>query len=296
MRPIPPALQQKLDIGATTLCRCWRLDRPDGLIFGFTDHDRAITFDGLQFTPDAAVSPSALESSDSLDIDSQDIAGALSADAITDADLDRGLYDDANIQRWLVDWTDPNLRVLIFSGFLGEIRRQGAAFTAELRGLSDPLAAPTGRQLLPTCDAALGDARCTVDLNAAAYRTNTVIISSNRRTLRLSGLESFAPGWFTLGRLILAPPDHPAPLNARITVHQRDSVGDLVELEDVPYDPIASGAPATLLAGCDKRHATCAAKFHNLLNFRGFPHVPPEEWIFSYPRAGDANTGGSRAG
>ena len=40
MRAIDPELQARLDGGATTLCRCWRVRRRDGVELGFTDHDR----------------------------------------------------------------------------------------------------------------------------------------------------------------------------------------------------------------------------------------------------------------
>jgi uncharacterized phage protein (TIGR02218 family) len=29
-----------------------------------------------------------------------------------------------------------------------------------------------------------------------------------------------------------------------------------------------------IIAGCDKTHETCQAKFNNILNFRGEPYVP----------------------
>ncbi len=35
--------------------------------------------------------------------------------------------------------------------------------------------------------------------------------------------------------------------------------------------------------GCDKRAETCREKFDNFLNFRGFPHIPGEDWLISYP-------------
>jgi len=47
MRSIPPALQAKLSSGITTLCRCWRIERRDGVIQGFTDHDEDVILDGL---------------------------------------------------------------------------------------------------------------------------------------------------------------------------------------------------------------------------------------------------------
>jgi hypothetical protein len=41
-----PALQAHLDDGTTTLSWCWRITRADGVTFGFTDHDRTLSFDG----------------------------------------------------------------------------------------------------------------------------------------------------------------------------------------------------------------------------------------------------------
>jgi uncharacterized phage protein (TIGR02218 family) len=46
-------------------------------------------------------------------------------------------------------------------------------------------------------------------------------------------------------------------------------------------------------AGCDKSAATCRAKFSNLLNFRGFPHLPGEDWVTAYPKAGEVHDGSS---
>jgi uncharacterized phage protein (TIGR02218 family) len=48
-----------------------------------------------------------------------------------------------------------------------------------------------------------------------------------------------------------------------------------------------------LEAGCDKRAETCRLKFANFLNFRGFPHVPGEDWLASYPTS-DRAAGGRR--
>ena len=40
-----------------------------------------------------------------------------------------------------------------------------------------------------------------------------------------------------------------------------------------------------LVAGCDKRAVSCHNKFSNFVNFRGFPHLPSEDWIMA-PQAG----------
>ena len=43
----------------------------------------------------------------------------------------------------------------------------------------------------------------------------------------------------------------------------------------------AIGDRVRLIAGCDKRGETCRLKFLNYLNFRGFPHLPSEDWLLT---------------
>ncbi|MFQ8433709.1 phage BR0599 family protein [Amaricoccus sp. W119] len=47
----------------------------------------------------------------------------------------------------------------------------------------------------------------------------------------------------------------------------------------------------TLVAGCDKTAATCASKFANIANFRGFPHIPGQDTVLRYAKPGAANSG-----
>jgi uncharacterized phage protein (TIGR02218 family) len=49
---------------------------------------------------------------------------------------------------------------------------------------------------------------------------------------------------------------------------------------------IAVGDTFTVTAGCDKRFATCVQKFDNAVNFRGFPHIPGNDFVMSYPTPG----------
>lgn len=49
-------------------------------------------------------------------------------------------------------------------------------------------------------------------------------------------------------------------------------------------------------AGCDKRSSTCTERFDNLLNFRGFPAVPGEDFLTVYPARGERHDGKSRRG
>ncbi len=53
--------------------------------------------------------------------------------------------------------------------------------------------------------------------------------------------------------------------------------------------------PAHLAATtCDKRYRTCLGTFDNVINFRGFPDLPGEDFLTVYPRTGDVMDGTSR--
>ena len=202
MRALPATLAAKLASGATTLARAWAVTRRDGATLGFTDHDRPLAFEGTTFEAAAGLTATALEASTGLAPDSHSIEGALSSAAITEADLEAGLYDGAEIRLWLVDWTAPTDRVLLSRGQIGEVRRGAAAFEAEVLGLAERLNQPRGRAYLPTCDARLGDTRCSVDLDNPAYRaTGQVSAILGPETIEVTGLSAFASRWFDRGHL-----------------------------------------------------------------------------------------------
>ncbi len=56
----------------------------------------------------------------------------------------------------------------------------------------------------------------------------------------------------------------------------------------------SAGRRFIVTAGCDKQFATCQAKFANAVNFRGFPHMPGNDFVSAVARPGDpANDGSS---
>lgn len=294
MREIDPELQARLDGGATRLCRCWRVDRRDGTKLGFTDHDEDVIFDGVVFRAGTGMNASALQSATGLSVDNAQATGALSDASIGEADVLAGRYDGARIRHWLVDWQDPGLRVLLFAGSFGEIKRQDRAFEVELRGLAEPLNSPVGRSILRTCDRRLGDSRCGVDGNAAVFSGEGVVLGGGTwGALVADGLDGFADGWFTHGVLTWLSG---ANLGDRLSVKLDRVESGRRELWpwQAPGQPVVAGDRFRVVAGCDKSAATCRTKFDNLVNFRGFPHLPGDDWVTAYPTDGAMNDGSSQ--
>jgi uncharacterized phage protein (TIGR02218 family) len=293
MREIDPQLQNHLDSGATNLCRCWRVRRQDGQIMGFTDHDRDLAFEGVVFKASSGMDASALQSSTGLSVDNGQVLGALNATDIREKDILAGRYDKAEVDQWLVCWSNPELRVHMFRGFLGEIRRTETAFEAELRGLTEKLNVPVGRTILRTCDRSLGDGKCRFDLTAPGYTAEAEVgEGSQGARVIAAGLGDFADDWFAQGAVRWLTGENQG-LVSRV---KRDSRRDGLRVLDLWEEPplgMTTGDSFSVTAGCDKSAATCRVKFDNFLNFRGFPHIPGEDWVVAYPKEGSVHDGSS---
>jgi uncharacterized phage protein (TIGR02218 family) len=282
MKALPAGLQAHLDEGTTTLAWCWRITRGDGVTLGFTDHDRTLAFGGTDFEPKSGFTASEIRSSADLAVDAQDAEGVLSSDRIAETDILDGRWDNAAVELWRVNWTDPSQRVLMRRGAIGQIRRGRLAFVAEVRSLAHVLGQTVGSSFQATCDAALGDGRCGVDLDEAAYRgSGTVLELLRDRAFIAAGLGGFASGWFALGTLAWTGGAN-AGRRAEVAWHIREAGTMTVTLLEAPVRPIAPGDAFVIRAGCDKRLETCRDKFSNVVNFRGFPHIPGQDAVIRY--------------
>jgi uncharacterized phage protein (TIGR02218 family) len=282
MRTLPPGLQDHLQAGATTLCWCWRLTRKDGVVQGFTDHDRDITFDGTTFEAAAGLTAGDLSESVDLGVDTIDVDGALSSPAIAEADLLAGRYDEARVEIFRVNWLEPAQRLLMRVGSIGEVQAADGAFRAEVRSLAHYLQQPRGRVFQYTCDAQLGDARCRVDLETPQMRaTVTVVSAEDGQQFVASGADAFEAGWFSGGTLTFETGAN-AGDRRDIMQHQVSGVSSTVH-EFLLWTPathdIAPGVQATVTAGCDKHLTTCNEKFANGTRFRGFPFMPGNDFL-----------------
>lgn len=294
MRNIPAALQARLDAGATTIARCWVMTRRDGVVAGFTDHDGDILLDGVACRAGTGLSASEATQEFGLAVGGAEISGALAADSLNEDDLAAGRFDAAKVDLYLVDWSEPTLRVLLASGVLGEVRRQGLTFAAEVRGLAHRLAEENGRLYTAACGADLGDARCKVDLSDPAFRGGGVVVAApGGSVIVVQGLEAFADGWFSAGRLVWTIGMN-AGLEAHVKLHRASDGVVTITLWQAMPEPLAAGDEFVVTAGCDKRFATCRERFANIDNFRGFPHIPGNDFVMRYAVSGEAGNDGGR--
>ena len=293
MIPLPAGFQASLDHGVTTLAWCWLVTRNDGAVLGFTDHDRALEVAGVTCEPQSGFASGPVRSEAGAPARGA-VFGALNSDMINATDIANGLYDGAEVRVMRVNWQSPDQAVTVFTGEIGEITRAGAGFEAELTGLSARLNRRIGRVFARSCDAELGDNRCTVDLGSPAFTgTGVVVEAQGEGIITASGLTGFAPGWFGDGQLTWTGG---ANAGARFRVRAHGLATDLARLElmRAPFHPPQSGDAFNVSAGCDGQAAACRTKFNNFINYRGCPHLPGNDVLLRHAGSEAVRDGGKR--
>jgi len=284
MAHIPEALQNQLNLGVTTLAWVWILTRRDQSRFGFTDHDRSLTVEGVICDPQSGFEGGSLRTQAGEEAARGVVFGQLNSPVITDADLRAGLWDGAQLIQYRVNWKSPDLKFQTFTGELGAMRSGPEGFEAEVQGLSARLNRTLGRVFSRRCDAQLGDERCGVNM-ASRRQTLTVSTQISARVWQLEG-ELSDPSAYVQGRWRW--PDRTLDQAFRMLTVQALAGGIRVELDQAVPGSARSGEHVTLEQGCDKRFETCRKRFSNALNFRGCPHMPGNDALLRVAREGGA--------
>jgi uncharacterized phage protein (TIGR02218 family) len=111
LKSISDELKAHLAGAVTTLAMCWRIRRLDGQEFLFTDHDVDLViddggdWDGV-YESVSGVIGTTLSYKIDLSVDNMDISGFLAAAKVSEADIAAGLFDYADVDIFLVNWTD----------------------------------------------------------------------------------------------------------------------------------------------------------------------------------------------
>jgi uncharacterized phage protein (TIGR02218 family) len=278
----PPALVSHLGQDVTTLCHCWKLTRTDGVVFGFTDHDRPLTVDGLACKPETGLVASEARRTLGLGLDTVDVEGALSSLEIDGEDIAIGKYDGAVIETFLVNWESPSDFVRLRKSTIAKLTYADGRFLAELQSAMRALDKPNGRHIIRNCDAELGDGRCKMALVSSTFTgSGAVAAVAPPDAVLVIGLGAYADNWFSLGRLTWTS-GALVGVTDLIRSHRKGDTSHRIvfQMDGRPAPQV--GDTFSVVAGCDKLFSTCKAKFDNHENFRGFPHLPGNDSAYSY--------------
>ncbi len=260
----------------TSVALCWRVERLDGAGIALTSHDAALISEGIRHEPEPGMTPATVTRSLGLEPQAAEAAGALSSEALSEADLALGRWDGAQVALTIADWEDSaELPVQLLGGEIGGVSIDGESFSAELQGAAAKLQGPVCPATSAECRAAFGDKKCRVDLTGRTLAGHVAASDGASFTLDISVDDRFV-----LGRL-----RYMSGANCGLSSVILSAAGNVVQVRDLPRGVVETGCRVEVREGCDKRFETCVTRFANAPNFRGEPHLPGNDLLTRYPGA-----------
>jgi uncharacterized phage protein (TIGR02218 family) len=274
MISLPTAAATMLASSSPTIAFCIEIIKVGGATLRLSSHSEDLTIGGNIYHSDSGSESTSIKLVNNMSIGGGDLSTIIKSGFITESDIIAGKYDGADYEIFIVDFTQPDLwKVVITTGILGELKIEGQQFTTELRSLSQKLNRIIGRKYQPGCDAELFDSRCGVNPTAFSYSGAVTAITDNQHFV---GTPTKAVDFFNYGRVLWLTGANSGLVSE---VKTSGAAGE-VNLFFNTNAPITIGDTYTIREGCDKNFATCKNKFNNVVNFRGFPHIPGIEKAF----------------
>jgi len=264
----------------TTLAVLWKLTRADTTVMGFTNHDRNITYGGVTYEADTGFAPTNIENKSDLTVDNLDVQTLIKSDSITEADIMAGLYDNARIDIWLVNYTNLTQGHLILAGdwCVGQIQMKDNQFIGEVRSMKQKLDRAIVERYSAECRAELGDTRCGVTLATYTYTGTVTSVVSTRSFIDTSRAQ--ATDLFAYGKLTWTTGNN---TGRSVEIKSFTPASDTFLLYEAMPETIQVGDAYSAIYGCDKLKETCYGRFLNYWNFRGEPLVPTYDKILQRP-------------
>lgn len=280
------AMQALLDSQAMTLCQCVLITCTDNSQFGFINLDIPLTFDGVTYEPMDAIAPTAYLDTNTLETNNGQLETVFSSDRISEADLFAGKFDNARVDRFFIDYTNPPTDLnaeplqfipITFGNRLSRTDSSEYGVVFDSTGRDYFLEQKIGRITTRSCQNEFCDTRCGLNIAAYTYSfTVTAIIDS--LTFTANNVQS--NGLFDNGNIIFT-----SGLNDGIGQQVATYSGGNFQLfQPLPYG-LAVGNTFNGVVGCPKTLDFCVSQ-SNAVNFGGFPTVPGNDFLLGGQQGG----------
>lgn len=271
-KPLSPALLAHYQNSLQTMTRCIKIERQDGHVLGFTEHDRDLVFEKVLYRSAAGMSSTAIQNSSQMAVGTVEIEGLFMPFGIPRDSLAQGVWDQAAVELFEVNYNDLSQgKLSLLKGFWGNTSWQGDRYITEFRSLAQALQPPLGELYSATCRAQLGDQRCQVHLEAFTHAGQVMEVISATQFLATHFTQ---PARYFEHGVLTWQTGHNKSITLEIKTFQENGFFEL--LEPLAY-PIEIGDTFLAIAGCNKQFVTCETLFNNGVNFRGEPFVPGQD-------------------
>lgn len=252
-----------------------------GLVLTYTDADVPIAWNGHSYIADSVlVEGLKHKCAVGLEVDQQQIViSARETDTVEDVSflqaLRNGVFDGCAIQRelaFLTAWNaTPVGAVIVFKGRMGtidKIGRVGAEITVNSDLVLLDMEMPRNFYAA-NCQHVLYDSGCA--LNKEAFGANGEVVNGSTRSTILwaGGSSAYSQGTITF----LSGANVGVKANVKAGFTSSPSNGLMLSYP-LPNMPVV-GDMFRVYQGCDHTKNACLSKFNNIVNFRGFPYIPP---------------------
>jgi uncharacterized phage protein (TIGR02218 family) len=250
----------------------WRIERTDGEVFLFTDHNAPLRFTYAtteeSYVPAGGFDASAREKQAGVREHNLEAVGIIADESITDDDLAAGKYQNAMIVELLVDHRHPH------AGFFQKniYYITGVTYTAEmwkaqLSGQPAWLRKDVGRVYSRDCDHVFGDEVCRYPKETLVQTASVGSVQESNRVFTAPTLDG-VDGYFDYGEVVWTTGDN---AGLRHEVFNSTAGGQISFALETPY-AIEVGDSFEIYPGCDLRLSTCK-EYDNVANFGGFPFL-----------------------
>ena len=187
-----------------------------------------------------------------------------------------GALDGARVRierLFFSDWDTPVGAVVIFSGRVSDVSGSRSQIKVAVKSDIELLNVSSPRNIYQAgCMRTLYDGGCGV--NRDKFTVDGRVLAGANSETSLSANLTQADGWFDQGVIRFT-----GGANAGLTRTVKSQRGGVLtfalRLPNVPRP----GDSFKIYPGCDKRQETCAAKFDNVIHFRGFPYIPAADTV-----------------
>ena len=279
MRAISSALSAELNSTSPRIARLLKITLKNGTVLGYTDSDMPMTIDGQVYTSAPGLTSIKYSATANTEVSSQTIGAGWTIDAPQDQ-LAAGVFDNAQIEAAWACWAIPSAGKLVtFSGRLGELTWDESGFQAEVSSFMKQLERNIGWTYTSNCRHQLFSQPAPGRIgacmaNPASFTFVGVVgtITTAKWKFAVSGAAiGKGASYFSNGQITFTSGLNNG-LSAVVKSHEVAGAETFALFLPTAF-VIPPGTTFTVQAGCDKTAATCKAKFNNILNHGGFPHV-----------------------
>ncbi len=249
----------------TTFAICWKLKLKNNLELGFTDFARDLEIENLIYKARSGFRSSSIDNHSAISQDNFEVGGFLDSEDIKKKDILEGLYDNAYLEVFVIDYQNINNdKVILKTGYLGDIKMLDNQFVSEVRGVSYKLSNMIGQLYSPTCRAEFCDSKC--KLKRPKFIECNIISIEDGIKLKLD--QEINNPLYNYGFIeIIGRNNHIVSIGIRSCDKEIIYLTTALRNQNFPMK-------CKIYLGCDKTFATCCDVFNNAINFRGEPHMP----------------------